>query len=108
MITKNEFLKFIDKVEQTNKTINDLESALGGVPLFETGLTSLLDYADRIAFSLMEKDDNSFFDGFATDFWNLINDGESVFEVIGENGELYKTSLKNWEDFYDYYGSLHN
>ena len=104
MITKNEFLKFIDKVEQTNKTINDLESALGGVPLFETGLTSLLDYADRIAFSLMGKDDYFFFDGFATDFWNLINDGESVFEVIGEG----ETSLKNWEDFYDYYGSLHN
>ena len=104
MITKNEFLKFIDRVEQTNKTINDLEAALGGILLFETGLTSLLDYADRIAFSLMEKDDNSFFDGFATDFWNLINDGESVFEVIGEG----ETSLKNWEDFYDYYGSLHN
>ena len=104
MITKNEFLKFVDRVEQTNKAINDLENALGGVPLFETGLTSLLDYADRIAFSLMEKDDYSFFDGFATDFWNLINDGESVFEVIGEG----ETSLKNWEDFYDYYGSLHN
>ena len=104
MITKNEFLKFIDRVEQTNKTINDLEAALGGILLFETGLTSLLDYADRIAFSLMEKDDNSFFDGFATDFWNLINDGESVFEVIGEG----ETSLKSWEDFYDYYGSLHN
>ena len=104
MITKNEFLKFVDRVEQTNKAINDLENALGGVPLFETGLTSLLDYADRIAFSLMGKDDYSFFDGFATDFWNLINDGESVFEVIGEG----ETSLKNWEDFYDYYGSLHN
>ena len=104
MITKNEFLKFVDRVEQTNKAINDLENALGGTPLFETGLTSLLDYADRIAFSLMEKDDYSFFDGFATDFWNLINNGESVFEVIGEG----ETSLKNWEDFYDYYGSLHN
>ena len=104
MITKNEFLKFIDRVEQTNKTINDLEAALGGIPLFETGLTSLLDYADRIAFSLMEKDDYSFFDGFATDFWNLINNGESVFEVIGEG----ETSLKSWEDFYDYYGSLYN
>lgn len=104
MITKNEFLKFVDRVEQTNKAINDLENALGGIPLFETGLTSLLDYADRIAFSLMEKDDYSFFDGFATDFWNLINDGESVFEVIGEG----ETSLKSWEDFYDYYGSLHN
>lgn len=104
MVTKNEFLKFVDRVEQTNKAINDLENALGGVPLFETGLTSLLDYADRIAFSLMGKDDYSFFDGFATDFWNLINDGESVFEVIGEG----ETSLKNWEDFYDYYDSLHN
>ena len=104
MITKNEFLKFVDRVEQTNKAINDLENALGGIPLFETGLTSLLDYADRIAFSLMGKDDYSFFDGFATDFWNLINDGESVFEVIGEG----ETSLKSWEDFYDYYGSLHN
>ena len=104
MVTKNEFLKFVDRVEQTNKAINDLENALGGVPLFETGLTSLLDYADRIAFSLMGKDDYSFFDGFATDFWNLINDGESVFEVIGEG----ETSLKNWKDFYDYYGSLHN
>ena len=103
MITKNEFLKFIDKVEQTNKTINDLETALGGVPLFETGLTSLLDYADRIAFSLMEKNDYSFFDGFTTDFWNLINNGESIFEVIGEDGNVYKTSLKNWEDFYEYY-----
>ena len=82
MITKNEFLKFIDRVEQTNKTINDLETALGGVPLFETGLTSLLDYADRIAFSLMEKNDYSFFDGFTTDFWNLINNGESIFEII--------------------------
>ena len=104
MITKNEFLKFVDRVEQTNKAINDLAAALGGIPLFETGLTSLLDYADRIAFSLMEKDDNSFFDGFATDFWNLINNGESVFEVIGEG----ETSLKSWEDFYDYYDSLHN
>ena len=104
MITKNEFLKFIDRVEKTNKTINVLETALGCVSLFETGLTSLLDYADRIAFSLMGKDDYSFFDGFATDFWNLINNGESVFEVIGEG----ETSLKNWEDFYDYYGSLHN
>lgn len=103
MITKNEFLKFINKVEQTNKTINDLETALGGVPLFETGLTSLLDYADRIAFSLMEKNDYSFFDGFTTDFWNLINNGESIFEVIGEDGNVYKTSLKNWEDFYEYY-----
>ena len=103
MITKNEFLKFIDRVEQTNKTINDLETALGGVPLFETGLTSLLDYADRIAFSLMEKNDYSFFDGFTTDFWNLINNGESIFEVIGEDGNVYKTSLKNWEDFYEYY-----
>ena len=108
MITKSEFLKFIDRVEQTNKTINDLESALGGIPLFETGLTSLLDYADRIAFSLMGKDDYSFFDGFATDFWNLINDGESVFKVIREDGSLCETSFKNWEDFYDYYGSLHN
>ena len=105
MITKNEFLKFIDKVEQTNKTINDLETALGGARLFETGLTSLLDYADRIAFSLMEKNDYSFFDGFTTDFWNLINNGESVFEVIGEDGNVYKTSLKNWEDFYEYYTS---
>ena len=103
MITKNEFLKFIDRVEQTNKTVNDLETALGGVPLFETGLTSLLDYADRIAFSLMEKNDYSFFDGFTTDFWNLINNGESIFEVIGEDGNVYKTSLKNWEDFYEYY-----
>lgn len=103
MVTKNEFLKFVDRVEQTNKAINDLENALGGVPLFETGLTSLLDYADRIAFSLMEKNDYSFFDGFTTDFWNLINNGESVFEVVGEDGSLYKTSLKNWEDFYEYY-----
>ena len=108
MITKNEFLKFVDRVEQTNKVINDLENALGGIPLFETGLTSLLDYADRIAFSLMGKDDYSFFDGFATDFWNLINDGESVFQVVMEDGSLCETSLKNWEDFYDYYGSLHN
>ena len=105
MITKNEFLKFINRVEQTNKTINDLETALGGVPLFETGLTSLLDYADRIAFSLMGKDDYSFFDGFATDFWDLINNGESIFEVIGEDGSLCKTYLKNWEDFYDYYSN---
>ena len=105
MITKNEFLKFVDRVEQTNKAINDLENALGGIPLFETGLTSLLDYADRIAFSLMGKDDYSFFDGFATDFWNLINDGESVFEVIGEDGSLCKTYLKNWEDFYEYYSN---
>ena len=104
MITKNEFLKFVDRVEQTNKAINDLENALGGIPLFETGLTSFLDYADRIAFSLMGKDDYSFFDGFATDFWNLINNGESVFEIIGEG----ETSLKSWEDFYDYYGSLYN
>ena len=108
MITKNEFLKFVDRVEQTNKTINDLENALDGIPLFETGLTSLLDYADRIAFSLMGKDDYSYFDGFATDFWNLINNGESVFKVIEKDGSLHATSLENWEDFYDYYGSLHN
>ena len=108
MITKNEFLKFIDRVEKTNKTINDLEAALGEIPLFETGLTSLLDYADRIAFSLMGKDDYSLFDGFATDFWNLINKGESVFKVIEKDGSLHAISLKNWEDFYDYYGSLHN
>ena len=82
MITKNEFLKFIDRVEQTNKTINNLETALGGVPLCETGLTSLLDYADKIAFALMEKDDWSLFEGFAIDFWNLINSGESVFKII--------------------------
>ena len=103
MITKNEFLKFIDKVEETNKTINNLETALSGVPLYETGLTSLLDYADRIAFALMGKDDWSLFEGFAVDFWSLINNGESIFEVIGKNGELCKTSLKNWEDFYEYY-----
>ena len=108
MVTKNEFLKFIDKVEETNKTINNLETALDGVPLWETGLTSLLDYADRIAFSLMGKDDWSLFEGFTTDFWNLINKGESVFKVIEKDGSLHATSLKNWEDFYDYYGSLHN
>ena len=51
----------------------------------------------------MEKNDYSFFDGFTTDFWNLINNGESIFEVIGEDGNVYKTSLKNWEDFYEYY-----
>ena len=105
MIAKNEFLKFIDRVEQTNKTINGLETALGGISLCETGLTSLLDYADRIAFALMEKNDYSFFDGFATDFWNLINDGESIFKVIGEDGNVCETLLKNWEDFYEYYTS---
>ena len=105
MITKNEFLKFIDRVEQTNKTINNLETALGGIPLYETGLTSLLDYADRIAFALMGKDDWSLFEGFTTDFWNLINSGESVFKIIGEDGSLCETSLKNWEDFYEYYTS---
>ena len=105
MITKNEFLKFIDRVEQTNGTINDLEAALGGVPLCETGLTSLLDYADRIAFSLMGKDDWSLFEGFAVDFWSLINNGESVFKIIEEDGSLCETSLKNWEDFYEYYTS---
>ena len=105
MITKNEFLKFINRVEQTNKTINDLEIALGGVSLYETGLTSLLDYADRIAFALMEKDDWSLFEGFTTDFWNLINSGESVFKVLKEDGSLCETSLKNWEDFYEYYTS---
>ena len=105
MITKNEFLKFIDRVEQTNGTINNLEAALGGVPLCETGLTSLLDYADRIAFSLMGKDDWSLFEGFAVDFWSLINNGESVFKIIGEDGSLCETSLKNWEDFYEYYTS---
>ena len=105
MITKNEFLKFIDRVEQTNKTINNLETALGGVPLYETGLTSLLDYADRIAFSLMGEDDWSLFEGFTTDFWNLINNGESVFKIIREDGSLHETSLKNWEDFYEYYTS---
>ena len=31
MITKNEFLKFVDGVEQTNNAINDLENALGGI-----------------------------------------------------------------------------
>lgn len=103
MITKNEFLKFIDRVEQTNKTINDLETALNGVCLFETGLTSLLDYADRIAFALMGKDDWSLFEGFTTDFWSLINNGESVFKIIGEDGSLCETSLKSWEDFYEYY-----
>ena len=105
MITKNEFLKFIDRVEQTNKTINNLETALGGVPLWETGLTSLLDYADRIAFALMGKDDWSLFEGFAVDFWSLINNGESVFEIIRGDGSSYETSLKNWEDFYEYYTS---
>ena len=105
MITKNEFLKFINRVEQTNKTINNLEIALGGVSLYETGLTSLLDYADRIAFALMEKDDWSLFEGFTTDFWNLINSGESVFKVLKEDGSLCETSLKNWEDFYDYYSN---
>lgn len=105
MITKNEFLKFIDRVEQTNKTINDLETALGGVPLCETGLTYLLDYADRIAFALMGKDDWSLFEGFTTDFWNLINNGESVFKILKEDGSLCETSLKNWEDFYEYYTS---
>lgn len=105
MITKNEFLKFVDRVEQTNKTINNLETALGGVPLWETGLTSLLDYADRIAFSLMGKDDWSLFEGFAVDFWSLINNGESVFEIIRGDGSSYETSLKSWEDFYEYYAS---
>lgn len=105
MITKNEFLKFIDKVEQTNKTINDLETALGGVTLCETGLTSLLDYADRIAFALMGKDDWSLFEGFTTDFWNLINNGKSIFKILREDGSLCETSLKSWEDFYEYYTS---
>ena len=105
MITKNEFLKFVDRVEQTNKTINDLETVLNGVPLYDTGLTSLLDYADKIAFALMEKDDWSLFEGFATDFWNLINNGESVFKIIREDGSLCETSLKSWEDFYEYYTS---
>ena len=103
MITKNEFLKFVDRVEQTNKTINNLETALGGIPLCETGLTSLLDYAGRIAFALMEKEDSSLFEGFTTDFWNLINNGESVFTIIREDGSSCETSLKNWEDFYEYY-----
>ena len=105
MITKNEFLNFIDRVEQTNKTINNLETALGGVPLCETGLTSLLDYADRIAFALMGKDDRSLFQEFTIDFWNLINSGESVFKTVKEDGSLCETSLKNWEDFYEYYTS---
>ena len=105
MITKNEFLKFIDKVEETNKTINNLETALGGVPLWETGLTSLLDYADKIAFALMEKEDSSLFEGFATDFWSIINNGESIFEIIREDGSSCETSLKSWEDFYEYYTS---
>ena len=53
----------------------------------------------------MEKDDWSLFEGFTTDFWNLINNGESVFKVLKEDGSLYETSLKSWEDFYEYYTS---
>ena len=53
----------------------------------------------------MGKDDWSLFEGFTTDFWNLINSGESVFKIIREDGSICETSLKNWEDFYEYYTS---
>ena len=109
MITKNQFMDFINKVELSEKGIVALENALEGFCLRETNLCAFLNSADKIAFILMGQDYNTslYYESFITDFWSIIDVGHSDFDVFNEDGSVKETiQLNNWEEFYDYWKEI--
>lgn len=44
-------------------------------------------------------------DYFYEDFWAMLYDGELEIEIV-ENNELHSFTIRNWEEFYDYYSFI--
>lgn len=44
-------------------------------------------------------------DYFYEDFWAMLYDGELEIEIV-ENSELHSFTIRNWEEFYDYYSFI--
>ena len=68
----------------------------GGLELHS--IFSLFMSADKIAGDYLDMDEDYFYE----DFWAMLYDGELEIEIV-ENSELYSFTIRNWEEFYDYY-----
>ena len=109
MISKSHFMNFINRVEFSEKGIKALEEAFEGFCFRENNLCALLNYADKITFMLMGQDHNEspYYESFITDFWNIIDEGRSDFEIFNEDGSVREViHLTCWEEFYDYWKEI--
>ena len=98
MVSKEKFLDFIALVEKNKEAISALGNSLDSYSIRDLSIFSLFMSADKIAGDYLDMDEDYFYE----DFWAMLYDGELEIEIV-ENSELYSFTIRNWEEFYDYY-----
>lgn len=98
MISKEKFLDFIALVKKNKEAISALGNSLDSYSIRDLSIFSLFMSADKIAGDYLDIDEDYFYE----DFWAMLYDGELEIEIV-ENSELYSFTIRNWEEFYDYY-----
>lgn len=98
MVSKEKFLDFIALVKKSEEAISALEKSLDVYSIRGLSILSLFNSADKIAGDYLDMDEDYFYE----DFWAMLYDGELEIEIV-ENSELYSFTIRNWEEFYDYY-----
>ena len=98
MVSKEKFLDFIALVKKNEEAVSALENSLDSYSIRGLSIFSLLRSADKIAGDYLDMDEDYFYE----DFLAMLYDGELEIEIV-ENSELYSFTIRNWEEFYDYY-----
>lgn len=102
MVSKNEFIKYCERVEKTEKGILRLEEAFGGIVLREMDFCSLSNYADTVAAMFLGVPDG-WMESFVTDFWNVIDNGESEVDITFPTGDEEHFIIKGFDGLYDWW-----
>lgn len=101
MVSKEKFLNFIALVKKNKEAISALGNSLDSYSIRGLSIFSLFMSADKIAGNYLDMDEDYFYE----DFWEMLYDGELEIEIV-ENNELHSYTIKNWEEFYDYYSFI--
>ena len=111
-MNKEQFVEFAKRVVKSDKHIKELGDAFGGICFHGQDFTSLVNFSDRIAWwGLGFKDpfgeeENSIWEIFITDFWEMVDKGEFSFEETDDMGNHSITVIKTWENFYKYWKEI--
>ncbi len=103
MISKKDFLEFVSRVERTEKGISKIEDAFEGSCLRGHDFCALSNYAGRIAYFMLDFEEETYFESFIEDFWNMVDKGKSRIEIYEKGLLKEKVNLMCWEEFYNYY-----
>lgn len=102
MISREDFIKYCERVQKTEQGILQIEKAFGDICLRERDFCKLSNYADTIAAQLLGVP-KGWMESFVEDFWKIIDGEVSEVYITYPTGEEKTVLIKDSGELYDYW-----